>query len=137
MALDLKLTDVRLCVDDVQACYAFYRDVVGLKPKFDASGSVYAEFEAGGSASLGIYEHRRMQEAIGKPHDDAMRAAERVVLTFFVKSVDETFAELKQRGAKVEREPQDRPDWMLRVAHFRDPAGNLLEIHQPLAGHKV
>ena len=59
------------------------------------------------------------------------------MLTFFVKSVDETFAELKKRGATIEREPQDRPDWMLRVAHFRDPAGNLLEIHQPLSGKTV
>lgn len=134
----LKLTDIRICVDDVKACYEFYRDVVGLKPKFDAAGSVYAEFEAGGDASLGIYEHKRMQEAIGKPHDDSVRSpAERVVLTFFVTSVDATFAELKKRGAKVECEPQDRPDWMLRVAHFRDPAGNLLELHQPLAGIKV
>ena len=135
--MELTLTDIRICVDDVKACYEFYRDVIGLKPKFDASGSVYAEFETGGSA-LGIYQHDLMQKSIDKPHDDAVKnAAERVVLTFFVSNVDETFAELKKRGATVEHEPQDRPDWMLRIAHFRDPAGNLLEIHQPLAGQKV
>lgn len=136
--MDLKLTSVRICVDDVQACYAFYRDVLGLKPKFDATDSVYAEFDAGDGASLGVYEHKRMQEAVGKRHDDTVKSpAERVVLTFFVTSVDETITALRQRGVKIEREPQDRPDWMLRVAHFRDPAGNLLEVHQPLAGRTV
>lgn len=135
--MQLNLTDVRLCVEDVQACYVFYRDVVGLKPKFDASDSVYAEFETGGSA-LGLYQHDLMQQAIGKPHDDSIGAGgERVVLTFQVDSVDEAFAELKRRGAAVVKEPTDQPKWMLRVAHFRDPAGNLLEVHQSLTGVKV
>jgi catechol 2,3-dioxygenase-like lactoylglutathione lyase family enzyme len=29
--------------------------------------------------------------------------------------------------------PQDRAEWDIRTAHFRDPDGNLPEIYSPLA----
>lgn len=34
----------------------------------------------------------------------------------------------------AETPSQDRPDWGVRVAHFRDPDGNLIEINQNLPG---
>lgn len=128
----MKLSSVRLCVDDIKACYAFYRDVMKLRPRFDATDSVYAEFDLGGTTSLALFDHKLMQQAIGVSHDDAERPAERVVVAFEVESVDTTFAELASRGATVARPPTDQPHWMLRVAHVRDPAGNLIEIHEAL-----
>ena len=136
--MDLKLTHVRLCVDDLRACIAFYRDTLGLTPKFAEENDVYVEFETGTPAmTLGLFKHELMQRAINKPHDDASSAVgERVVLTFFVENVDATFAELKARGVTIAGEPTDQRQWMLRVAHVRDPAGNLIELHQPLmTGH--
>ena len=137
----MKLTHTRLCVDDLPACAAFYRDALGLKPKFDIEGSVYVEFETGTpEMTLGLFKHDLMQRAVGKNHDDAAANApggERVVLTFFVDSVDATFAALKAKGATVAGAPKDQPEWGIRVAHVRDPAGNLIEIHQPMTGHKV
>lgn len=139
--MDLKLTHTRLCVDDLPACVAFYRDVLGLKPKFEIEGSVYVEFETGTpEMTLGLFKHELMQQAVGKRHDDAAANApggERVVLTFYVESVDAAFAELKAKGATVASEPRDQPEWMIRVAHLRDPAGNLIELHQPIVGHKT
>jgi len=144
--MNLKLTHTRLCVDDLPACVAFYRDVLGLKPKFDAAsftaeGSVYVEFETGTpEMTLGLFKHELMQAAVGRKHDDAAAntpGGERVVLTFFVESVNAAFAELKGKGATVASEPKDQPQWMIRVAHVRDPAGNLIELHQPLVGHKT
>ena len=139
--MDLKLTHTRLCVDDLHACVAFYRDVLGLRPKFEIEGSVYAEFETGTpEMTLGLFKHELMQAAVGRKHDDAAANApggERVVLTFFVPDVDAAFAELKGKGVTVASEPKDQPQWMIRVAHLRDPAGNLIELHQPLVGHKT
>jgi lactoylglutathione lyase len=134
----MKLTHVRLCVDDLPACIAFYRDVLGLTAKFDHEGTVYVEFETGTPGmTIGLFKHELMQAAIGKPHDNAQKVGERVLLTFYVKSVDAAFAELKAKGVTVASEPKDQPQWMIRVAHVRDPAGNLIELHQPLAGQKV
>lgn len=136
--MELKLTHVRLCVDDLPACIAFYRDTLGLTPKFVDESDVYVEFETGTPAmTLGLFKHELMQRAIGKPHDDAGDVGERIVLTFFVGSVDETFAELTAKGVPAASPPTDRPEWMLRIAHVRDPAGNLIELHQPIVGHVV
>lgn len=27
-------------------------------------------------------------------------------------------------------EPHDRPEWVMRVAHLRDPEGNLIELYE-------
>ncbi|MEM7131806.1 MAG: VOC family protein [Chloroflexota bacterium] len=45
---------------------------------------------------------------------------------FHVESVDETFAELVEAGITIEIEPRDFKD--VRIAFFRDPDGNLLEL---------
>jgi lactoylglutathione lyase len=46
--------------------------------------------------------------------------------------VDATYADLKARGVHFVTEPADQEAWVLRVAHFRDPDGNLIEINAPL-----
>lgn len=45
---------------------------------------------------------------------------------FHVESVDEVFAEVKAAGLKIEVEPKDFKD--VRIAFFRDPDGNMLEL---------
>ena len=57
---------------------------------------------------------------------------DRVCLIFHVDSVDESYANLRQRGVRFIYEPHDRNGWGVRVAHFRDPAGNLIEINEPI-----
>ena len=39
---------------------------------------------------------------------------------------------LRAKGVMLVSEPADRPDWGIRTAHFRDPAGHLIEINCPL-----
>ena len=55
-------------------------------------------------------------------------------LVFFVGDVDVACFKLKKRGVAFVTEPFDRPDWGIRVAHFRDPNGNLIEINGELMG---
>ena len=45
---------------------------------------------------------------------------------FHVESVDDTFQELVAAGITIESEPKDFKD--VRIAFFRDPDGNLLEL---------
>jgi lactoylglutathione lyase len=44
--------------------------------------------------------------------------------------VDATFRELVSKGATVVTEPHDQPTWEIRVAHLRDPDGNLFELDE-------
>lgn len=130
----LRFTHTRLLVDDVDACYKFYRDVLGFKPKFDGEGSVYAEFDAAAGHVLALFS-RKLMAAVVAPGADCgrSRAPDTAVLTLEVANVDEMAAKLKSRGVKLVTEPHDQKDWLLRVAHFRDPDGNLLEINAGLA----
>lgn len=54
------------------------------------------------------------------------------VLSFAVDDVDGSYGELCERGARPAGQPQDRADWGYRVAHVRDPEGNLIELYAPL-----
>lgn len=123
----MRLTHIRLCVDDVPTCYRFYKDVLKLKPQFDASESVYAEFDSG-DAMLALFDRKLMDAVTG--NSSGVKTSDSVVICFNVDSVDQVVTDLKKQGVKMVTEPHDQPKWMLRVAHFRDPAGNLIEINQ-------
>src|SRR5688572_11690594 len=124
----MELTHVRLLVDDFAACFRFYRDVMGLAAQFGDESDTYAEFRAG-DVVLGLFGRTEMAEAVGF---DPLAAGDRVALCFAVENVDEALGELRERGAVVVGEPQDRPLWGLRVAHVRDPDGNLLELNHQI-----
>jgi len=66
--------------------------------------------------------------------DDPVRSFHRLVPTFEVSNVDESVGLLRNRGADIVSEPTDQPDWGIRVAHVRDPDGNLVEVFETLAG---
>lgn len=133
----MKFTHTRLLVADMGACYRFYRDMLGLHPRFDAEGSVYAEFDFGpGGHTLALFS-RELMNKVSSPGAPAHRPADgapfdSVVVTFEVSDVDAMCARLKARGVTLTTEPHDQKDWLLRVAHFRDPDGHLIEINQPL-----
>jgi len=50
-----------------------------------------------------------------------------------VKDIETSVDELREKGVVFINEIHDRPDWGIRVAHFRDPDGNLIEINTPLS----
>lgn len=130
--MQIKFTHVRLLVEDYLACFEFYRDVLGFKPAWGDEQSGYADFETG-TAKIAIFGRQAMAEAVGRGEMQAGAVAQdRVVLTFEVPSVDRAAAELVERGVAMQTQPVDMPDWGVRVAHLRDPDGNLIEINQPL-----
>ena len=140
----MKLTDVRLLVDRFDECVRFYTDVIGLKLALRVPEDVYAELEAGGSHEgsdegadahrlvIGIYRRELMYDVIGSPYDAGAPRTDFVSIGFRVDDVDASLRELRSRGAEVLTEAHDQAAWGLRVAHLRDPDGNLVEIWHPL-----
>jgi lactoylglutathione lyase len=130
--VSLRYSHTRLLVADYAACFRFYRDVLGFEPVFGDETSGYADF-ATGEVTLALFDRHEMAETVGTtgkpPETDAQ---DRVALIFSVDSVDVAYAELRAKGISFLAEPGDRPDWGIRVAHFRDPDDNLIEIFHSL-----
>lgn len=122
----MKLTHVRLLVDDVPACFRFYRDVLGFTPTWGEEGEGYADFDTGGGSSLALMARSGQAEVV--PLEDAGDGA---ILVVGVDDLDAALADLRRRGA----DPApviERADWGIRFAHLRDPAGNLIEVNEPI-----
>lgn len=134
-AISPRLTHVRLLVDNYRECHRFYREVFGLTPRFGGGEGVYEEFVAGGPGGviLALYHRGMMASVVGTgslpPH---VISQDSVALTFEVGNVDAAYDALTAMGVNFVAPPSDKPEWLLRVAHLRDPAGNLIELNAPL-----
>ena len=119
----MKLSQVRLLVDDFGEALRFYRDVLGLVTTFGEDEGPYASFRAGDGA-IAIFERSGQGEVVGLrlPGDGAL-----VVL-----EVDDADAEVARLRDHVIAGPVDQPDWGGRVAYLRDPDGNLIELFQTI-----
>jgi catechol 2,3-dioxygenase-like lactoylglutathione lyase family enzyme len=123
----VRLTHVRLLVDDFAACFRFYRDAMGFAPTFGSEGEGgYADFRAGDCA-LAILERTGMKGVA-----DLRPAGDGAMLVVSVGDVDAEAERLRGAGVELESEPHDQRNWGLRVVHVRDPASNLLELYRPL-----
>lgn len=127
----MRLSQTRLLVTRFDACFEFYRDQLGLQVNFGEPGGVYADFNTGGT--LAIFDRSLMAQVVGTAELPAdAQSQDRTVLSLQVDQVDETYAQLKERGVAFLNEPHDQQDWGIRVVHLRDPDGNLIELHHNL-----
>ena len=122
------MSHVRFLATDVAGDAAFYRDTIGLKQVVDVPG-IYAEFDTGASR-LSFYRAELMGEVLGA---GAGSRGDDVVVCLRVDNVDVEAARLGSHGVMMLREPHDQQAWYQRVAHFRDPAGRLVELWSPLS----
>ena len=129
----MHLTHIRLLVSDFDACFRFYRDVMGLEAVWGEEGSGYADFKVGEGLALALFERQAQAEAVGTDHlPSKATSQDRVSLVFGSDDLDADFQSLKGRGVQVVAEPADHPEWGIRVAYLRDPDGNLIEINSPI-----
>jgi predicted enzyme related to lactoylglutathione lyase len=124
----LELAQVRLLVSDFPACYRFYAEVLGLKPQSGAAEGPYEKFSpATGSAGIAIQDRAMMAEVLGELGDSATGHRSLVVLR--VDDLDAYCEQITSRGATVLHGPAPMTERM-RVAHLKDPEGNLVELQE-------
>ena len=127
--MEPRLTLVTIGVADVQRSVAFYRDVVGWTPAMVLDD--FAFFDLGGTL-LAVWPHAAMAAELGVPEE--LGAYRAVALAHNVRSreaVDAVFADLRERGATISREPSATA-WGGYSGYFQDPDGHRWEIaHNP------
>ena len=126
-------TYTRLLVRNMGKTFRFYRDVLGLTPKLGGEDDVYAEFETG-ATTLALFRRSFMAPVVAAQDKPAApEGQDTVALIFAVDNVDQAYRKLSGKGIAFVTQPEDRPEWGLRTAHFRDPDGALIEIYSPLS----
>jgi catechol 2,3-dioxygenase-like lactoylglutathione lyase family enzyme len=133
----MKLNNIRLLVADFDACFEFYSEKLGLKVTWGEKGSAYASFDIGLPSGLALFKSELMAESVGNANLELpQNHREKTAIVLQVDSVDESYKELCERGVEFVNKPLDMSGWGDRVAHFRDPEGNLIEIFSELAKDK-
>lgn len=129
----MKFNNVRLLVKDYEKCFNFYTQQLGLEAAFDIEGC-YGSFKvAEGIEGLAIFTSDLMAPAVGNADkDQPMDGRDKMMVSFEVDSVDETFKALSAKGVEFINRPTDMPGWGMRVVHLRDPEENLIELFTPL-----
>ncbi|MFI5966644.1 VOC family protein [Streptomyces asoensis] len=124
----MEFAQVRLLVTDFTACYRFYADVLGLKPQSGAERGPYEKFSpTTGSTGIAIQDRAMMAEVLGElgvPAD-----GHRSLVALRVDDLDAVCARITARGATLVHGPAPMTDRM-RVAHLKDPEGNLVELQE-------
>lgn len=129
----MRCSYIRLLVNDYEACFRFYSDMLGLSVLWGDENSRYAEFDVESGTRLAINQREVMAEALETDTaDPELPHQDRLAVIFEVDDVDGTAERLVKDGARQVMEPRDWTAWGIRAAHFRDPDGYLLEINRPL-----
>lgn len=124
----MELAQVRLLVSDFAACYRFYAEVLGLKPQSGATGGPYERFSPHtGSAGIALQDRSMMAEVLDELGDTVTGHRSLVVLR--VDDLDAYCEEITERGAVLVQGPAPMTERM-RVAHLKDPEGNLVELQE-------
>ncbi|WP_303208954.1 VOC family protein [Bacteroides oleiciplenus] len=129
----MKFSNVRLLVKDYEKCFKFYTEKLGLEEVFNIEGC-YGSFKvAEGIEGLAIFTSDLMAPAVGNvDKNQPTDCREKMMVSFEVDSVDETFKTLSEKGVEFINQPTDMPDWGMRVVYLRDPEENLIELFTPL-----
>jgi len=131
----MKFSNVRLLVQDYKKCFKFYTEELGLAPAWGDIDGCYASFKvAEGIEGFAIFVSDFMAPAVGnadKTQPSGYR--EKMMVSFEVKNVDETYQTFLEKGLNFINQPVDMPAWGMRVVHLRDPEDNLIELYTPLA----
>ena len=117
---------IALCTPNFVALRTFYTETLGLKIVGGFPGRNVV-FISTGDTTIELIER---DEPLAPIRQGMVHFA------FQVENTDATFKELSGLGVPFHREPYDFPEDApsIRIAFFRDPDGNELELLQPLAG---
>jgi len=117
-----RLALVMVVVKDMDRSVAFYRDVLGLKPKFQSAE--WSELEAG-AVNVGL--HAQSEHLKVHPTESAQ-------FSFYVDDIQKTVSELKSKGVHILMPPKKEDFGILSV--FTDPDGYHIQLCQLAAERK-
>jgi lactoylglutathione lyase len=135
--MSLKLDNARLLVSRFDACFRFYKDVMGFEVTWGDESSGYASFKTTGNGRLSIFKRGEQARTVGTEDlPSEAKVQDRFVLVFRSRNVDKRLKRMKGKCTGPIIGPTDYPDWGIRAAYIRDPDGNLIEIQSPLPKEK-
>ncbi len=134
--MDLFLHLTFLPADDPEASLVFYRDVLGFEVRNDVGHGAMRWITVGPPAQplTSVVLHPPAADP-GVTEDERRVIAELMAkgsygaVVLGTSDVDAVFAQVQAAGAEVVQEPADQP-YGVRDCAFRDPAGNMVRIHQ-------
>jgi len=117
-----------LFVENMPAMIRFYRDVMGFAiTEPENAGNVYLKKDG---VLFMLYERKKFEKMSGHAYEYLKGFNGHYEIALKVDSfaeVDQIFAEVTARGAKLVMAPETMP-WGQRTCYVADPEGNLLEI---------
>lgn len=116
-----KLYAVCLLVENYEKSLSFYKDILGLE--INSQDTKYTDFKLG-ETLLAIFQKEEASVMFPKSH---MNMGGGVVIAFPTDDINKTCNELKQKGVDIFEGPKTTP-WGQKVAYFKDPDNNILEI---------
>ena len=129
----MNLNNIRLLVVDFDTCFKFYKNTLGLHCSYGNPGGNFASFDIGMPGGLCIFKAELMNGALAKNTKTiAKNTNDKFAIIIEVDDVDKTTEDLKKKKIKFVSEPKDMTVWGIRVAHFRDPEDNLIELYSNL-----
>ncbi len=130
--MDIKTSYTRLLVNDLKACFEFYRDVMEFTVVMEALEDGYAEFSTP-SMKLSLFRRQEMAEMIGELRQPlTIEGQDKVALVFTVTNLDEVYHHLKTKGVHFVTEPLSNPYYALKTVYLRDPDDTLIGLFQPM-----
>jgi predicted enzyme related to lactoylglutathione lyase len=136
--MDITIAHAYLPHDDPDAALGFYRDILGFEVRNDVDyrGLRWITVGPPGQPGTSIVLHPPGADP-GITDDERRTIAEMMAkgtyagINLATKDLDATFERLQASGAEVVQEPTEQP-YGVRDCAFRDPAGNLIRIQQPV-----
>ena len=130
----MKFSNVRLLVKDYKKCFKFYNEKLGFEAAWNLEDACYASFKvADGIEGFALFSSDAMASVVGnavEPQPVGYR--EKLMVSFEVENVDETFQALSAKGVEFISQPTDWPAAGMRTVYLRDPEENLIEFYTPL-----
>jgi uncharacterized glyoxalase superfamily protein PhnB len=115
----MRLYGVRVFVGDAQKAFAFYRETLGLEESW--------RMEEAQTAGYTVGEAELIVEYCDPKGDDADLIGRFVGVSLQVEDIAEVYENLIDKGVEFLSPPQKQP-WGGTLAHFKDPAGNVLTL---------
>jgi lactoylglutathione lyase len=133
----MKLSNIRLLVNDFDKCFTFYNDILGLECTWGKLGDNFASFNIGNPSGLSLFKAELMSIAINNADTNKNEILQdKLAIIIQVDSVNKTYNLLQSKGVTFITEPKDMTAWGIRVVHFRDPESNLIELYSDLPKEK-